>query len=188
MKPAPFNLFRPKSVDEALALLQSHGDEAKILAGGQSLVPLMNFRLAQQQNLIDLNGVAGLDQIKTDDQTLSLGAMVRQRDVERSPAIAERLPILREAIEQVGHPAIRNRGTVGGSLVHADPSAELPLLAVALDAIFHLRSAQASRSVAAQAVNPPADIHASSSYRRHLTGVLVRRALATAESRIKGRA
>jgi len=150
MKPAPFNLLRPKSVDEALALLQSHGDEAKILAGGQSLVPLMNFRLAQPHNLIDLNGVEGLDQINFDDQTLSLGAMVRQRDVERSPSIAERLPILREAIEQVGHPAIRNRGTAGGSLVHADPSAELPLLAVALDATFHLRSAQASRSVAAK--------------------------------------
>ena len=289
MKPAPFNLFRPQSVDEALALLRSHGDEAKVLAGGQSLVPLMNFRLAQPQNIIDLNLVEGLDQIKFDDQTLSLGAMVRQRDVERSASIVERLPILREAIEQVGHPAIRNRGTVGGSLAHADPSAELPLLAVALDATFRLRSAQASRSVAAkdfyhgylltdiapdellvatdfhlppancgwccteiarrhgdfaivavavlldcrqdrtidfarvavggagpaplrvtaaeealvgerlgaevfrrageiaaQAVEPPADIHASSGYRRHLTGVLVRRALATAESRIKG--
>jgi len=291
MKPAPFNLFRPKSVDEALALLHSHGDDAKVLAGGQSLVPLMNFRLAQPQNLIDLNLVEGLDQIKFDDQTLSLGAMVRQRDVERSASIVEHLPILREAIEQVGHPAIRNRGTVGGSLAHADPSAELPLLAVALDATFRLRSAQASRSVAAkdfyhgylltdiapdellvatdfhmppadcgwccteiarrhgdfaivavavlldcrqdrtidfarvavggagpaplrvaaaeealvgerlggevfrrageiaaQAVEPPADIHASSGYRRHLTGVLVRRALATAESRIKGQA
>ena len=121
-----------------------------MLAGGQSLVPLMNFRLAQPHNLIDLNGIEGLDQIKFDDQTLSLGAMVRQRDVERSPAIAERLPILREAIEQVAHPAIRNRGTVGGSLVHADPSAELPLLAIALDSTFHLRSARASRSVAAR--------------------------------------
>ena len=121
-----------------------------MLAGGQSLVPLMNFRLAQPHHLIDLNGVEGLDQIKLDDQTLSLGAMVRQRDVERAPAIAERLPILREAIEQVAHPAIRNRGTVGGSLVHADPSAELPLLAIALDSTFHLRSARASRSVAAK--------------------------------------
>src|SRR6266702_7294238 len=121
MKPAPFNLLRPKSVDEALALLQAHGDEAKVLAGGQSLVPLMNFRLAQPRNLIDLNGVDGLDQIKLDDQTLSLGAMVRQRDVERSPAIAERLPILREAIEQVGHPAIRNRNTINNNLIHTDP-------------------------------------------------------------------
>lgn len=287
MKPAPFNLLRPRNVDGALALLQSYRDEAKVLAGGQSLVPLMNFRLAQPHNLIDLNGVEGLNQIELDDRTLTLGAMVRQRDVERSAAIAQRLPILREAIEQVAHPAIRNRGTVGGSLVHADPSAELPLLAVALDATFHLRSALASRSVAAkdfyqgylltdiapdellvatdfhlppadsgwccseiarrhgdfaivavavllgcggdrsinfarvalggvgpaplrmiaaeqallgerpggeifrragdvaaQAVDPPADIHASSGYRRHLTGVLVRRALTTAASRI----
>src|SRR5207253_2875840 len=90
MKPVPFNLLRPKSVDEALALLQAHGDEAKVLAGGQSLVPLMNFRLAQPHNLIDLNGVEDLDQIKFDDQTLSLSAMVRQRDVERSSSIAGR--------------------------------------------------------------------------------------------------
>src|ERR671925_2426725 len=98
MKPAPFNLFRPKNVDETLALLQSYGEEAKVLAGGQSLVPLMNFRLAQPHNLIDLNRVDGLSQINFHDQTLSLGAMVRQRDVERSASIAERLPILREAI------------------------------------------------------------------------------------------
>src|SRR5262245_22224349 len=150
MKPAPFHLLRPRNVDEALALLQSHRDEAKVLAGGQSLVPLMNFRLAQPHNLIDLNRVEGLNQIELDEQRLTLSAMVRQRDVERSAAIAERLPILREAIEQVAHPAIRNRGTVGGSLVHADPSAELPLLAVALDATFHLCSARTSRSVAAK--------------------------------------
>ena len=94
MKPAPFNLLRPRNVDEALALLQSHGDEAKILAGGQSLVPLMNFRLAQPRHLIDLNGIGGLDQIQFNDQTLAIGAMVRQRDIACSPAIAERLPIL----------------------------------------------------------------------------------------------
>src|SRR5262247_397401 len=88
MKPAPFDLFRPRSVDQALTLLQAHGDDAKVLAGGQSLVPLMNFRLAQPDHLIDLNGVRGLDQIRFNDHTLSLGAMVRQRDVERSPAIA----------------------------------------------------------------------------------------------------
>lgn len=288
MKPAPFDLLRPQSVDEAVAALQAHGDDAKILAGGQSLVPLMNFRLAQPRFLVDLNGISGLDQIELNEQTLSLGAMVRQRDAERSPELTERLPILREALQQVAHPAIRNRGTVGGSLVHADPSAELPMLAMALDANFHLRSPRASRSVAArdfylgylttdiapdellaqidfvvpppsagwccmevarrhgdfaivavavlldcgkdgavnfarialggvgaaplrvpsaeevlvgarpdaelfrraaeaaaQAVDPPADIHASSAYRRHLTGVLVRRALTTAASRIK---
>jgi xanthine dehydrogenase iron-sulfur cluster and FAD-binding subunit A len=250
----------------------------------------MNFRLAQPHTLIDLNGIEGLDKIAIDDQILSLGAMVRQRDVERSAAIAERLPILREAIAQVAHPAIRNRGTVGGSLVHADPSAELPLLSIALEASFHLRSARANRSVAAkdfyrgylltdiapdellvgidfrlppaasgwccseiarrhgdfaivaaavvlgldpdrrialarvalggvgpaplrveaaeaallgerpgaelfrraadmvaQAVDPPSDIHASSSYRRHIAGVLVRRGLSVAESRVATR-
>jgi carbon-monoxide dehydrogenase medium subunit len=291
MKPAPFNLLRPRNVEEALALLQSYRAEAKVLAGGQSLVPLMNFRLAQPHNLIDLNGVVGLNEIKVDERSLTLGAMVRQRDVEQSPIITARLPILREAIAQVAHPAIRNRGTVGGSLVHADPAAELPLLAIALDATFHLRSARGSRSVAArdfyqgylltdiapdellveilfhlpppgagwcfteiarrhgdfaivavavlldfgrdrsvnfarvalggvgpaplrvtaveeillggqagaelyrragaaaaEAVEPPTDIHASSGYRRQITGVLVRRALATAEGRVKGQA
>ena len=146
MKPAPFTLFRPKSVDEALALLQSHGDETKILAGGQSLVPLMNFRLAQPHNLIDLNRVEGLDQIKFDDQTLSLGAMVRQRDIEGSPAIAERLPILNEAIEQVAHPAIRNRGTVGGSIAHADPAAEMPGIAVTCEAEIAVVGQSGARS------------------------------------------
>jgi CO/xanthine dehydrogenase FAD-binding subunit len=150
MKPAPFNLLRPRSVDEALTLLQSHSAETKVLAGGQSLVPLMNFRLAQPQNLIDLNGVEGLDEIGFTDQTLSLGAMVRQRDVERSTLIGERLPILREAIGYVAHPAIRNRGTIGGSLVHADPSAELPLLAIALDATLHLRRSEERRVVGAK--------------------------------------
>jgi hypothetical protein len=142
--------FTPAKRRRGVAIFNLTAMRLKFYAGGQSLVPLMNFRLAQPHNLIDLNGVEGLDQIKLDDQTLTLGAMVRQRDVERSAAIAERLPILREAMEQVAHPAIRNRGTVGGSLVHADPSAELPLLAVALDATFYLRSARVSRSVAAK--------------------------------------
>jgi 2-furoyl-CoA dehydrogenase FAD binding subunit len=289
MKPAPFNLLRPKSVDEALALLQTYGDEAKVLAGGQSLVPLMNFRLAQPRCLVDLNGLEGLSEIKIDDKSLTLGAMVRQRDVEQSPPIAERLPILREAIQLVAHPAIRNRGTVGGSLVHADPSAELPLLTVALEADFRIQSLEGKRTVAAKdfyqgylvtdiaahellvdiaipipapqtgwcfteiarrhgdfaivavaallgfardrsisfarvalggvgpaplrvaaaeevllgerssvelyrrageaathAVDPPSDVHASSGYRRHVAGVLARRALAIAESRAKG--
>src|SRR5712692_4479914 len=94
MKPALFNLLQPKSVDEALALLQSYRAEAKVLAGGQSLVPLMNFRLAQPHNLIDLNGVVGLNEIKVDERSLTLGAMVRQREVEQSPIITARLPIL----------------------------------------------------------------------------------------------
>ena len=251
-------------------------------------MPLMNFRLAQPRNLIDLNGVEGLSEIRAADRSVMLGAMVRQRDVEQSALIAEQLPILREAIGQVGHPAIRNRGTVGGSLVHADPSAELPVLSVALDAIFQLQSLRGKRSVAArdfyqgylvtdiasdellieitlslpppgagwcfteiarrqgdfaivataivlgldgvgrinfarvalggvgpapirvtvaedvlvgqkpdtelyrsaggaaaQGIDPPNDIHASAAYRRHISSVLVRRALATAETRLK---
>jgi carbon-monoxide dehydrogenase medium subunit len=288
MKPAPFSLLRPKSVDEALSLLRSHSDEAKVLAGGQSLVPLMNFRLARPSYLVDLNNVPGLSETKIENRALRIGAMVRQREIERSPAIAERLPILREAIGQVGHAAIRNRGTVGGSLVHADPAAELPLLSVALDAIFQLQSLRGKRSVrardfyqgylvtdiasdellieitfplpppgtgwcfteiarrhgdfaivataivlgldrdrrlnfarvalggvgptplrataaedvlvgqrpdtelyrragdaAAQAIDPPNDVHASAAYRRHVSSVLVRRALAAAETRLK---
>jgi CO/xanthine dehydrogenase FAD-binding subunit len=251
----------------------------------------MNFRLARPRYLVDLNNVEGLSEIKVEDHTLTFGAMVRQREVERSPAIAERLPILREAIEQVGHPAIRNRGTVGGSLVHADPSAELPLLSVTLGAEFRIQSLEGKRTVAArdfyqgylmtdiaadellvevvfpmqrpgagwcfteiarrhgdfaivaaaallgfgrdrsvnfarvalggvgpaplrvaeaetvllgekpgdklyrraaeaaaQALDPPNDIHASSSYRRHIAGVLVRRALTTAETRAESHA
>jgi CO/xanthine dehydrogenase FAD-binding subunit len=288
MKPAPFSYFRPDTLDQALNLLRTHGDQAKALAGGQSLVPLMNFRLARPEYLIDLNGINGLSETKLDDETLILGAMVRQREVERSHLISERLPLLSEAVRFVAHPAIRNRGTVGGSLVHADPAAELPVVAIALDAAFQLRSSGANRSVsagdfyqgylataiapdellvevqlplppkdvgwcfteiarrhgdfaivaaavllglgrdrtvnfarialggigpvpmraaaaekailgkkpsaelyqeagaaAAEALDPPTDIHASSDYRRHVSGVLVRRALTVAESRVK---
>ena len=289
MKPADFNYLRPTSLVEALGLLKTHGDEAKALAGGQSLVPLMNFRLAQPRCLVDLNRIEGLSEIKITDRTLTLGAMVRQREVEQSSLIAEQLPIISEAIKLVAHPAIRNRGTVGGSLVHADPAAELPLLSIALGASFHIQSRREKRSAAAdefyqgylataiapdellvqidfpltpqdagwcfmevarrhgdfaivavavllnfdgnrtvnfarvalggigpvpirvaaaeeallgekpgselyrragdaaaQAVDPPTDIHASSGYRRHIAGVLVRRALTIAESRVKG--
>jgi CO/xanthine dehydrogenase FAD-binding subunit len=149
MKPAPFSYFRPASLDEALGLLRTHGDEAKALAGGQSLVPLMNFRLARPRCLVDLNRIEGLSEIRVHDRGVTLGAMVRQREVEQSRSIAERLPILSEAVELVGHPAIRNRGTVGGSLVHADPAAELPLLSIALGASFHIQSVREKRSVAA---------------------------------------
>jgi carbon-monoxide dehydrogenase medium subunit len=287
MKPAPFSYFRPHSLDEALNLLTTYGDEAKVLAGGQSLVPLMNFRLARPQYLVDVNAIKGLSETKVDDRTLTLGAMIRQRQVEESHSISARLPILSEAVRLIAHPAIRNRGTVGGSLVHADPAAELPVLAIALDAAFQLRSIAAERSVlasefyqgylataiardelmvqvklplppkdvgwsfmevarrhgdfaivavavlmgldrhrtlnfarialggigpipvrvaaaenallsnrpsaelyreagalVAEAVDPPTDIHASSSYRRHIAEVLVRRALNVAESRV----
>jgi carbon-monoxide dehydrogenase medium subunit len=149
MKPAPFSYFRPTSLDEALNLLRTYGDEAKALAGGQSLVPLMNFRLARPQYVVDLNAIKALSEIKVDDRTLTLGAMIRQRQVEQSPSISARLPMLSVAVRLIAHPAIRNRGTVGGSLVHADPAAELPVVAIALDAAFELRSMAAKRSLSA---------------------------------------
>jgi CO/xanthine dehydrogenase FAD-binding subunit len=145
MKPAPFEYDDPQTVDEALDLLARHGEECKVLAGGQSLVPLMNFRLARPARLLDINGVSELSGIKREGGTLQLGAMTRHSEVERSNVIAESWPLLHEAIGWVGHAQIRNRGTVGGSVAHADPAAELPAAFAALDARFHLRSKRGSR-------------------------------------------
>ncbi len=139
MKPAAFEYHRPESVEEALHRLGEHGDDAKILAGGQSLIPVMNFRLAQPAVLVDVNRLAELDHVSEEaDGTLRLGALVRQARLEREAATARRAPLLAEAIPHVAHPQIRNRGTVGGSLAHADPAAELPSVMVALDARFRL--------------------------------------------------
>jgi CO/xanthine dehydrogenase FAD-binding subunit len=148
VKPPPFAYDRARSVDEALALLAEHGDEAKVLAGGQSLVPLLNFRLARPERLIDINEVQELDRLQLNG-TLRIGALTRQATIEDSAQIRERVPLLHEAIRFVAHPQIRNRGTVGGSVAHADPSAELPAVFAALDAAFHLRSASGMRTVAA---------------------------------------
>ncbi len=149
MKPAPFTYHAPTTVDEALAHLATYGYEASILAGGQSLVPAMNFRLAQPSVLVDLNRIPDLAYIRPgDDGGLLLGAMTRQRAVERSALVAERAPLLHETMPNIAHPPIRNRGTIGGSLAHADPAAELPAVMLALDARFRLRSRQAERWVA----------------------------------------
>ena len=145
MKPAPFDYDDPRSVDEAIGLLARYGDECKVLAGGQSLVPLMNFRLARPGRLVDINGVESLAQIKVENGRLLLGAMVRHAQVERSNDIAARWPLLHDAIVWVGHAQIRNRGTVGGSVVHADPAAELPCALAALDAKFHVLSKRGPR-------------------------------------------
>lgn len=135
MKPPPFDYAAPRSVAEAVALLGEHADaEPRVLAGGQSLVPLMNFRLAQPGHLIDLRRVAELDGIRLDGDTLVIGAMTRQSAVEDSPEVAVAAPLLAEAVAFVAHRPIRNSGTVGGSLAHADPAAELPAVALALDA------------------------------------------------------
>jgi aerobic carbon-monoxide dehydrogenase medium subunit len=150
VKPAPFRYYDPRSVEEALELLAELGDEAKVLAGGQSLVPMMNLRLARPACLIDLNRIAALDYLRDGEETLVIGAMTRQRTVETSEFVEAKNPLLVEATGHIGHPTIRNRGTIGGSLAHADPAAEWPALAMALDATLVLRSAQAERQVAAR--------------------------------------
>jgi carbon-monoxide dehydrogenase medium subunit len=149
MKPAPFTYHRAKTVDDALSLLARHPD-AKPLAGGQSLIPAMNFRLAQPTVLVDLNGAGELQGIEpTPDGGLRIGAMTRHAHVERSDVVRARAPLLSEAMPHVAHLQIRNRGTIGGSLVHADPSAELPAVMLALDARFQLKSVAGERGVAA---------------------------------------
>ena len=134
MKPAQFAYVRPSSVEEAVTLLAEYGDDAKALAGGQSLVPLMNFRLARPKLLVDINTIDGLAYVREDDGWLALGALTRERAVEKSELVASRLPLLSEATRWIGHPPIRSRGTIGGSLAHNDPSAEYPLIATALGA------------------------------------------------------
>ena len=145
MKPPRFDYLSPRSFDEALGVLAQHGDEAKVLAGGQSLVPLLNFRLVRPAYLVDLNDVDGLAGIRIDDGHLAIGAMTRQRAVERSPLVRERCPLLAEAMPQIGHVQIRNRGTIGGSLAHADPASELPAVVAALDGELVLQSARGQR-------------------------------------------
>ena len=143
MKPAPFKYYAPSTVDEALARLAEHGWDAKVLAGGQSLVPMMNFRLAQPAVLVDLNGIPELFYLQPGRRAgLKIGAMTRQRQVELDPHVAERAPMLAEALSKVAYPQIRSRGTLGGSLAHADPSWELVALSVALDCRLRLRSKQ----------------------------------------------
>jgi len=150
MKPAPFRYARPATAAEAVALLASNHGEAKLLAGGQSLVPLLNMRLARPAVLVDLNGARDLGRIEpTPDGGLALGALVRHADLAASPLVRERAPLLAAAARHVGHAAIRNRGTLGGSLAHADPAAELPAAALALDATLGLLGPRGMRRVAA---------------------------------------
>ena len=132
MKPVSFEYVRAESVDHAVETLREHGDEAKVLAGGQSLVPALNMRLARPRVLVDLNRVGGLDGIESDNGSLRIGALVRQAGAERSSPVRNGCPLLAEALPFVGHFATRNRGTVGGSIAHADAAAELPVALVAL--------------------------------------------------------
>ncbi len=138
MKPAAFDYFRPDSVDAAVAALAASGGEAKLLAGGQSLVPLLNFRMARPRLLIDINRLAALDFVAEDGAGgLRIGALTRHRTLETAEPVRRLFPVVAAAMRHVAHLAIRNRGTLGGSLAHADPAAELPLLAVLLDAELH---------------------------------------------------
>jgi len=146
VRPAPFEYFAPRTVEETLDLLARHGGEAKLLAGGQSLVPMMNMRLVRPAVVVDLNRVAALGAVQEDAGRLRLGALVRQHALERDGRIAAAAPLLAEAAPLIGHLQTRARGTIGGSLAHADPAAELPACMIALDAVFHLRSARGQRT------------------------------------------
>jgi carbon-monoxide dehydrogenase medium subunit len=150
MKPASFEYFAPKTLDEALAHLDEHGWDAKALAGGQSLIPMMNFRLAEPAVLVDLNNVEELFYIQPDDDGgLQIGAMARHYQVEKDPLVAERAPLIAESYPNIGTVQIRSRGTFGGSIAHADPSAELPAVSLALNAQYRLKSQSGERIVPA---------------------------------------
>ena len=150
MKPAPFEYHAPQTLEQALDLKSQHGDEGKLLAGGQSLVPAMNFRVVQPSLLIDLNPVSELGYVREDGASFWIGAMTRERQLELDPAIANHVPLLHEAAPHIAHPQIRNRGTIGGSIVNADPAAELPVLMLALEARLKARSSSGERWIDAK--------------------------------------
>jgi CO/xanthine dehydrogenase FAD-binding subunit len=149
MKPPPFKYVRATSLEQATDVLAACGGEAKVLAGGQSLVPMLNFRLLRPAVLVDINRLVALDFIAENGRGLRIGALTRHQTLERSARVAARFPVLAAAMPHVAHLAIRNRGTIGGSLAHADPAAELPLLALLLDATIEIVGSTGHRAVAA---------------------------------------
>jgi len=149
VKPAKFEYHVPASVEEALQILARYQGEARVLAGGQSLVPMMNFRLATPAAIVDLNCVAGLAEIGAADGVVTIGAMVRQRRIEFAPMIAEKLPLLSAATRWIGHLPTRTRGTIGGSIAHADPAAEIPMILQVLEGEVVVRAPQGERRIAA---------------------------------------
>jgi CO/xanthine dehydrogenase FAD-binding subunit len=150
LKAASFEYARASSIDEACEMLRQNGDEAKLVAGGQSLVPMMAMRLTRPTRLIDINEIAALKFVDPGKDVARIGACTRQSVVARDDALAARVPLIRRALAWVGHVQTRNRGTIGGSLAHADPAAELPLVAQVLNAQVHIRSSKKQRTVAAQ--------------------------------------
>ena len=150
MKPAPFEYYAPDSIEQAVELFSQHNSDAKILAGGQSLVPAMNFRVVQPSVLIDLNRVGELSYIREEGDVIRVGAMARERHLEFDASIEKRTPLLYEAVPFIAHPQIRNRGTIGGSIVHSDPAAELPVLMTALNARLKARNTSGERWIDAQ--------------------------------------
>jgi aerobic carbon-monoxide dehydrogenase medium subunit len=148
--PSPFLYFAPHSVDGAVALLEAHLPDAKVLAGGQSLIPLMNLGLARPKVLIDINGLPDLAGVTEEHGELRIGALTRHHDLETSPLVRERCPLLAEAASLIGNIRVRHRGTLGGSLAHADPAAELPVVAAALDATLEIRGPRGVREIAAE--------------------------------------
>jgi aerobic carbon-monoxide dehydrogenase medium subunit len=150
MKASAFSYARATSVVNALELLEAHGDKAKVLSGGQSLMPAMNLRLLSPELIVDIGEIAELRGIAVKGDVLTVGALTRHVDLQRSPEIAARAPLLTEAIAYVAHPAIRNRGTLGGSLAHADPASELPACMVALNATIVVRGKAGERRIAAE--------------------------------------
>src|SRR5579862_9064077 len=152
MKPAPFKYVRASSLDQALCLKAEHGDEARFLAGGQSLIPAMNFRLARPSVLIDINGLSDLaGRTAVEGGKIRLGALTRYRALERDGDFLKACPLFADALPHIAHPQIRNRGTIGGNLSHADPASELPAVAVAMGARLKLRSIRGEREVEASA-------------------------------------
>jgi aerobic carbon-monoxide dehydrogenase medium subunit len=149
MKPVDFHLHRPETRAQALALLHELADDVKVLAGGQSLVPLLNFRLARPGHVVDIGRIGSLAEVRRTPDELVVGSMVRQAQAERSRAVASGAPLLATALPNIAHPPIRNRGTVGGSLAHADPAAELPAVAMALDAVCVAASVRGEREILA---------------------------------------
>ncbi len=186
MKPADFKYYSPTSIDEALTMLDEMGYGCKVLAGGQSLVPSMNFRLAQPEALVDLNQITELSYIKpAEDGGVVIGAMARDNLVERDAYVAQHFPVVVEAFHFVGHPQIRNRGTFGGAIAHADPTGQMPAVVLALNGRCHIRSKNSDRWVQAEeffvgpfttilnpeellveVALPPSDPHSGTSYKQ----------------------